>query len=275
LLSYLKLYRLDVALLSFFSYIVGSQIAHAFSAREAVIALGVALVSMNFVYSFNSWSDWQIDAINKTARPIPSGAVSPRNALRYSLVLLALAVLCPLLVFRSWFTLGLFLLLPTLGLLYSAPLFCFKRNLVAAVVTTSMILVIPITLGFFMNSSDTAHVGFFIGLFLFCLACIPLKDIEDVAGDVEGHCDNWLHTLGPKRLFLSSAAALLIDGLFVWCVTLNGELKLYLYVFIGTALVLVGLFAAMPRRRHRLYQTIIRAIIVEGVGIFWWLKLQR
>lgn len=273
MLRYLKLYRLDAGLLAFLSYVVGSVIAHDLAVGDVFIALGVSLVSMNFVYSFNSWSDWKIDRINKPARPIASGRISPRSALIYSLALLALALIYPLFVYRSWFTLLLFLLLPVLGLLYSVEPIRLKKNLATGVLTTSLILIIPIVLGFSMSSSDTGNAMFFVGLFAFCLSVVPLKDIEDVAGDACGGCDNWLQKLGRRRLLLFSAIGLGADGILAYVVAMDPLLRACLLAFIGSALALVGLFSLVPRRIGRLYRTIILVVIAEGAAAFLLLRL--
>lgn len=272
-LNYLRLYRPDAALLAFFSYVVGSHLAGGLTADDALVALAVSLLSMNFIYTFNSWADWKIDRINKPTRPIPSGKISPGRALIYSLVLLALSIIYPLVLFRSLWTLALFLLLPLLGLLYSLPPVRLKRHFVTAIITTSLILVIPIMLGYFMHSSDLAAAPFFAALFGFCLSVIPLKDIEDVEGDQEGQCDNWLAKLGSRKLLGFCLTGLAADAVLIALIPLHGSFKLFLFAFVAGAMIAIIIFAALRIDLNKLYRTIIRIVIVEGVVLFVLLRL--
>lgn len=284
--AYLRLYRLDVVLLSFFSVLVGAQMAGAFDPSDALLALFVAFAPMNFVYSFNAWSDWRIDAINKPGRPIPSGQVSPRGALVYAGVLAALSVGLPLAfqlgglvypagAYRPPVALALLLAIPGLGWAYSGRPARLKRFPPAATLVTSLILVLPMTIGYALSRPAAAtpppwqtDALFFAGLLLFCLAVIPLKDIEDEEGDVAEECGNWAARLGSGRLLLLSAAGLTLDLLLYALLPLRPLQQIFLFAFAGAALALVLLFRLAPLPRHRLYKTIIRAVILLGVLLF-------
>lgn len=272
-MSYLELYRYDAAIISFLSYMVGAKIAGDLTVQDVGIALAVSLVSFNFIYSFNSWSDWKIDRVNKPHRPIPSGKIKPRQALAYSLVLLALSLLYPIWVFEDALTLALFLMLPVLGTIYSMRPFRLKAYAVTATPVTSAILVIPITLGYFMNSSDPGIIPFFVLLFVYCLSTIPLKDIEDVEGDAGDGCQNAYMVLGRKGLFAYAIAMLVVNLLLTLVFALPTELKIYLYVFIVSTMFTIGFFALAGRNLKTLYGAIIRVVMVEGLALFVVLSL--
>ena len=103
LLGLLRLYRLDAFLIFLLVYLLGVVAAGGMLSplREFLVALLVSGVSFNFVYSFNSWADADIDAINKPHRPIPSGVVSRPQALAYSLFLLGASLAYPFILFGS------------------------------------------------------------------------------------------------------------------------------------------------------------------------------
>jgi len=266
-INYLKLYRLDVASISFFSYLVGAQLANNLNLQNTAIGLAISLISTNFVYSFNSWADWEIDKTNKPHRPIPSGKLEPKSAFIYSMVLLALSTLYPFLVFKSYFTLVLFLLLPLLGLLYSAHPVRLKRYFILAVLTTSTILIIPILLGYYMNASGTSNLSFFVALFIFCLAVIPLKDIEDIKGDTQHRCQNWYDKLGENRLLSFSLGGLFFD-LLLAVIFINMLLRTLLTVFVISTIVVILAFAQSKRNINGLYRTIVSMVVIEGIIAF-------
>ncbi|MEJ2659084.1 MAG: UbiA family prenyltransferase, partial [Desulfobacterales bacterium] len=75
MLSYIRLCRIDVALIAFISYLFGAELAGGTDWYDIVVALLVTMISTNFIYSFNSWTDREIDRISKPYRPIPSGKI--------------------------------------------------------------------------------------------------------------------------------------------------------------------------------------------------------
>lgn len=271
--NYLSLHRLDVALISFFSYLVGSRLAGSFNSLEVVIGLAVSLISFNFIYSFNSWSDWRNDEVNKPSRPIPAGRVKPRQAFIYSMILLALAFAYPIFVYRSSLTLFLFWLLPILGLLYSAKPIYLKKYSFLAILTISLILIIPLLLGYFMNAVDFKLVPFFLILFIFCLTIIPLKDIEDAKGDKKAGIKSLLLVVGQKKLLFFSLIGLTINFCLTILVNLDWPLKPFLLILIAATIGLILIFQFLSLNLKKLYQTIIWLVVLLGMAFFLFLTV--
>lgn len=272
MISYLQLCRSDVALIAFFSYLVGAELAGGTDLYDVIIALAVTLISTNFIYSFNSWTDWEIDRVSKAYRPIPCGKIKPAQALIYSLALLILSVVYPLFVYKSYFTLSLFLLLPVLGLLYSARPIRLRRYPFAATVTISMGLITPIMLGYFMNTSDTCLIPFFVVLFLFCLSVIPLKKIEEVDEDeISGYRN--LYSKFGLMILLWPIGGLSLVLFLVLFFSAENLLKIYMLVITISSMVCILLFGVFREKLYQLYQTIIYIVVVEGVIFYLILKL--
>jgi len=272
MISYLQLCRSDAALIAFFSYLVGSELAGGSDLYDVIIALSVTLISTNFIYSFNSWTDREIDRVSKAYRPIPCGKIKPAQALIYSLVLLILSIVYPFFVYKSYVTLSLFLLLPALGLLYSARPIRLRRYMFAATVTISMGLITPIMLGYFMNSSDTCLIPFFVVLFLFCLSVVPLKKIEEVDEDERSGYHNLYSRFGIMFLIWPLGGLLLVLVLLLFWAT-EYLLKTYLLVITISSMVCILLFGVFREKLYQLYQTIIYIVIVEGVIFYLILML--
>jgi 4-hydroxybenzoate polyprenyltransferase len=264
--------RGDVALIAFFSYLVGAEMAGGTDLYDVIIALAVTLISTNFIYSFNSWTDRGIDQVNKAYRPIPSGKIKPAQALIYSFVLFILSIVYPFIVYQSYITLSLFLLLPVLGLLYSARPIRLRRYAFAATVTISLGLITPIMLGYFMNTSDTYLTPFFVVLFMFCLSVVPLKKIEEKDEDERRGCYNLYSRFGIMILIWPLGGLSLVLLLLLFCTT-GYLLKTYMLVITVSSMFCILFFLVFRERLYQLYQTIIYIVIVEGVIFYLILML--
>jgi 4-hydroxybenzoate polyprenyltransferase len=272
MLSYVQLCRIDAALIAFFSYLVGAKLAGGAHGYDIVIAMAVTLISTNFIYSFNSWTDRELDRISKPNRPIPSGKINPPHALIYSIVLLILSFVYPLFVYKSYVTLFLFFLLPILGLLYSARPIRLRRYPIPATLTISLGLVTPIMLGYFMKQSDTDMISFFVGLFLFCLSVVPLKKIEEVEEDKENGYRNLYSEFG-LLLLIWPLCGLSLILLMVYFFDFGNILEAYVLILTISSIACILVFRIFKEKLHLLYQTIIYTVIIEGVVFYLALKL--
>ena len=265
--SYIQLCRIDAALIAFFSYLVGAELAGGTHWYDIVIAIAVTLISTNFIYSFNSWTDREIDKISKPNRPIPSGKIKPSHALIYSVMLLILSFVYPLFVYKSYLTLFLFFLLPILGLLYSAKPIRLRRYPIPATFTISLGLITPIMLGYFMKQYDTDMISFFAVLFLFCLSVVPLKKIEEVEEDRKTGYSN-LYSKWGLLLLIWPLFGLLLELILIFCFNIGNILKTYLFILIISSIVCILLFSMFKNKLNLLYQSIIYIVIIE-IGIFY------
>ena len=267
MLSYFRLCRIDAALIAFFSYLVGAELAGGTQWSDVVIAIAVTLISTNFIYSFNSWTDRELDRISKPNRPIPSEKIKPFHALIYSIVLLMFSFVYPLFVYKSYLTLSLFFLLPVLGLVYSARPIRLRRYPIPATFTISLGLVTPIMLGYFMKQSDTDLIPFFAGLFLFCLSVVPLKKIEEVEEDRQTGYNN-LYSKWGLLLLIWPLSGLLLELILIFCFDFGNVLKTYLFILTISSIACILLFSMFKNKLYLLYQSIIYIAIIE-IGIFY------
>jgi len=159
---------------------VGAFVAGGLGATTAVAAaVGATVLAVAAGNTINDYFDREIDRINQPDRPIPSGAVTPREALGLSVVLFAVAV-----VFA--------LTLPVLSLAIAVV------NLFALVAYTELFKGLPgignVVVGYLGGSTflfGAAAVGTIPEsvVVLFALAALStvarevVKDVEDVAGD--------------------------------------------------------------------------------------------
>lgn len=274
-LAYGQLFRIDAALIAFFSYLAGAGLAGAGTVgyQDVSLAGAVTLISTNFIYSLNSWADREIDSIDKPGRPIPSGRVTPKDALIYAGILLILSSGYPFWVYRSFWTLCLFLLLPLLGLIYSIKPVRTRDNPYLAVLTISTGLVIPIMLGYFMNNRDFTEVGFFIVLFLFCLGVVPLKQIEEVEPDELRGAHNLYLRFGKRILYFSLGGMLLVLLLAIF-LEMSISLKILISLFAISVIGCIFFYLGQKKNVRTLYQHCINTIVAEGVIFFLIMRIK-
>ena len=70
-----------------FAAIIGILIAKGFAVETAVLIFLAVFLITGAGNVVNDYYDRKIDAVNRPKRPIPSGRISPKSALNYSLVL--------------------------------------------------------------------------------------------------------------------------------------------------------------------------------------------
>jgi|ETNmetMinimDraft_26_1059896.scaffolds.fasta_scaffold63403_1 4-hydroxybenzoate polyprenyltransferase len=258
--DYMRLTRLDVTLIAFFSYLIGGKLVSPLKIEDGFVAAAIAFISTNSIYSLNAWADRDIDRVNSPDRPVASGRIPAAHALRYALVMLVLSVTYPWFIATSYIALGLFLLLPLLGVLYSVPQVYLKRNAPAAVLVTSTGLLVPILLGYVMHGGSGANAAFFVMLYVFCLSVVPLKDITDVDGDTRAGIDNLYHRYG-RRLLIVCLLGLTVDAVLLSLLPLRTDLKVFMGVLIMSSSLSVIVYG---NKLNRLYAAIIRLTVFAG-----------
>ncbi|RQH03528.1 geranylgeranylglycerol-phosphate geranylgeranyltransferase [Natrarchaeobius oligotrophus] len=205
------------------AFVAGGVGAFPLEVAAAVGATGLAVGAGNAI---NDYFDREIDRINRPDRAIPRGAVSPRGALIFSVVLFAAAV-------------GLALLLPALAVAIAVV------NLIALVAYTEFFKGLPglgnalvaylVGSTFLFGAAAVGEVG--PAVVLFVLAAIAtvtreiVKDVEDIDGDREEGLNTLPIAIGERRA-LEVAAGLLVVGVIASPIP-------YLLGYFGVAYLLV------------------------------------
>ncbi|WP_394743055.1 geranylgeranylglycerol-phosphate geranylgeranyltransferase [Natronococcus roseus] len=183
------------------AFVAGGVTSHPLEVTAAVAATGLAVGAGNAI---NDYFDREIDRINQPERAIPRGAVSPRGALAFSVVLFAGAI-------------GLALVLPWLAIAIAV------INLLALVAYTELFKGLPglgnalvaylVGSTFLFGAAAVGEVG--PAAVLFVLAGVAtltreiIKDVEDLEGDREEGLNTLPIAIG-ERPALAVATALLI-----------------------------------------------------------------
>jgi geranylgeranylglycerol-phosphate geranylgeranyltransferase len=154
--------------------------------------------------SINDYFDHKIDAINKPERPIPSGRISLKKALIYSIFLFVLGIVLAFLIN---------LLLGMIALLSSILMIFYARDLKTKCLIGNLSISFLTGLCFVFGgiAVDQITVSIYLGgfAFLMTMAREIVKDMEDVEGDkLEGA--NTLPILHGMRISSILAATFMI-----------------------------------------------------------------
>ncbi|MBU2488853.1 MAG: UbiA family prenyltransferase [Proteobacteria bacterium] len=267
-LPYLRLFRADAAIIAFFSFLYGAELAGGAGWRELLAALLVTGVSANFCYTYNSWTDREADRINKPGRPIPAGQVPPGRALALARALLAGSLVYPFFLSETWETLALYLLIPLLGWSYSSPWVRLKNHPPFSILAISMGLTIPLVLGYIILSPSMSRTGLFLCVFIFCTSVVPLKDIGDEAGDIRAGEVN-LHQRYGKHLPVFTLTGLAVVILAALALDEPLLIRGGMILLAISGLVVVGGYVSPLKVPGNPYTLAIR--LVEGLSVGGWL----
>lgn len=181
--AYLQLIRPVNSLMMGFAVIVGYIVA-----SKGVLNISPSLLVLGFLTAFflssssmvlNDYFDREVDAINNPLKPIPSGKVSPKNALYFAVFLAFLGILSAYLINVLCLTIALIS-----GIVSTAYNGYFKKTGFLGNLLVSLCVAIPFIFGAAMLNDIPLHVLiFFTMVFLANTGREITKGIVDVVGD--------------------------------------------------------------------------------------------
>ena len=186
-----------------FAAIIGILIAKGFAVETAVLIFLAVFLITGAGNVVNDYYDRKIDAVNRPKRPIPSGRISSKSALNYSLVLFVAGCLLAGLVNQICFL---------VAALNSAILFFYARNLKTTPLAGNLCVAYLTGSTFLFGGATTGQVGLlanqvpFLLSFLATMSREIAKDIEDMEGDRMGGAKT-LPILAGEKLSAILAAA--------------------------------------------------------------------
>jgi 4-hydroxybenzoate polyprenyltransferase len=173
-----RLYRTDVPVIVFLGTFAGRVFTTGFAVSVIYEALFLALFPYNFVYTLNAITDVKEDSINKPLRPIPSGLISPKEAI-YWLVFLTVVSVGGISLIYSGIELFLAYLIIFLGFSYSLPPLSLKKRGLIAPLITGWGVMHPL----FITGGSELFL-FSISIMCHSIGTTSLKDLSDDKGDI-------------------------------------------------------------------------------------------
>ncbi|MDD3128484.1 MAG: UbiA family prenyltransferase [Candidatus Methanomethylophilaceae archaeon] len=263
---YLRLFRLGNAVIGFIGVIAGAFVAEGLGIGSYWLNIAIAcLVVVAVMAGGNSVNDYVDRDIDRTAhpeRPVPSGEIAPRSALRVGLASLVLACMISVLMGSLLLT-GIVVVACALMISYEMVLKQrgFIGNLTIGVLTGMVFLFGGAVVG---NMTDVAV--FAVMAFLATTGREVAKDIEDMEGD-EGR-NTLPMSIGERNAAFVSAAFFIAGPLLSLWPFLDGGLgALYLTVLLADAMFIYAarLVFRDPHKAQKTAKTAMFAALVAFV----------
>lgn len=176
---YIEILRPGNALMAVIAILLMAVISGKFT-FEVLMAAVVVFLLTGAGNSINDYFDHKIDAINKPQRPIPSGRISHKKALIYSILLFVIGIS---IAFAINLLLGIIAFLSSLLMIY------YARDLKTKCIIGNMSISFLTGLCFVFGgiAVDQIMVSVYLGFyaFLMTMAREIVKDMEDQEGDKE------------------------------------------------------------------------------------------
>lgn len=272
LINYLKLCRQDVAIGTFIMYLTGVLLAkNSLNPFDFLGAFLVSYVSFNFIYSYNQYADYKIDKINKPERPIPSGKISPKNALIYSTFLGIFSVIYPFLISDNLLTFSILLYFPLFGFLYSFRKIYLKKIPFFASILTSTGIFLSIYSGYTQNMDFFNFKREFVMIWIMLTIVILFKDFEDFEGDTANNVNNIHKYISYNRLSTVFFAGLTVNFGILYYFTFP-VITFYIFAVANLLLgiiIVIGLFK--DSFKHKTYFYLTKFLVIGILSYFLFL----
>jgi len=180
MLAYLEILRPFNGLMSVFAVFVAAMLVNFFIPYQLLLAFLVVFLVSGAGMVINDYFDYTIDKINRPKRPIPSGKISRKTALTYSMVLFLIANFIAL--FLNFYMFVLVVFNTIVSIVYSWKL--KKILLVGNFVVSWLVASIFIFGSLFRGITATILILFLIA-FSSNTGREIAKSIEDIKGDVK------------------------------------------------------------------------------------------
>lgn len=255
IIIYLRLTRFHNNLITAFSVLVGAAVSGRVLSGERVV---FACISALFIAAggnvINDFFDIEIDRINKPARPLPRGEISPGSALVFSILLFLTGLFLSIWV-RP---LACLFALVACGLLVAYS-YALKRTLILGNLTVCVVAALTFIYGGIATEDFRLSLIPAVFALLFHLGREILKDMEDIEGDSSADATTLPIKLGVE--FSANMCTLVFASLIV-LTTLPYFFHIFsllylLIVVLGVDMVLVYVIRSLwkdhsPRNLHRL-----------------------
>ena len=192
---YLQILRPSVCALSIIVLIAASIVAGTLFNLLIIPALIVVFLITAAGNVINDYFDYKIDKINAPSRPIQSGHITRKTALRYYVILSLVGLAFSLLVGIMFFAIALFNVI--VSGFYASSL--KKTALLGNAAVSWLAASIFLASGLISQNISTTILFLFLISFLGTMAREIIKDIEDIKGDLAEHAHTLPIIIGEAR----------------------------------------------------------------------------
>ncbi len=268
ILGFINLYRLDIAFITVLLYLFGSFFVIGFKSFNVInflMSFLISFVSVNFIYSLNSWFDADIDKINKPTRPIPAGIITKKEAYIYSICLLLVSIVYPIFFINISNFILLVYIFPIIGILYSNKIFSFKKNKYLALFAITFSLVMVFAISFLINGGiiNNNFILTTISFWFLTIAIVIFKDLSDIEGDKKYGSENWFVVLSKNKVLAISFIFILLSFIFSFFMD-NIFIKIITIIQLSSILFLLFIFSIFKINFDKFYNSLLKFLIING-----------
>jgi len=209
-LNYLKLYRIDVFIITSITTVCGEYLTRGtVNLNTLYNVLFISGVLYNYVYVLNALTDIEADRINKPDRPLPSGKISFKAALIYLSIIAVFSILGAIFLYDG-FHRNMVIMVLIIGGIYSAPPMALKNIPIIAQFITGWGIVHPI----FITGEFKIVIFPAVILTLYAMGTTLLKDLSDIEGDKRAGRNVVTNFISIKNLLIVSMLMTFSASLF-------------------------------------------------------------
>ena len=268
ILGFINLYRLDIAFITVLLYLFGSFFVIGFKSFNVInflMSFLISFVSVNFIYSLNSWFDADIDKINKPTRPIPAGIITKKEAYIYSICLLLVSIVYPIFFINISNFILLVYIFPIIGILYSNKIFSFKKNKYLALFAITFSLVMVFAISFLINGGiiNNNFILTTISFWFLTIAIVIFKDLSDIEGDKKYGSENWFVVLSKNKVLTISFIFILLSFILSFFMD-NIFIKIITIIQLSSILFLLFIFSIFKISFDKFYNSLLKFLIING-----------
>ena len=193
--------------------------------------IAAALAVLLITVSTNAWNDYldiEIDRINKPGRPLPSGTISPKGALIFSIVGSALS-----LVMATFINLPAFLIVLGSNLLLYLYSWKLKCTVLLGNVTVATIIGLCFVFGGVAAGAVSPTLMLAATVFMAMIGREILKTMADYQGDFSQQCHTISTALGKKTARLFMILFMVLTAVLMLATYFTDQYKpVYLYLVV-------------------------------------------
>ena len=210
MLAYLKILRPINGLMSVFAVFIAAMLVGFPISMELLLAFIVVFLVSSAGMVINDYFDYDIDRVNRPKRPLPSGKISKKGALVYSILLFLIANVVAF--YLNIYMFGLAILNTFIAFVYSWKI---KKVLLFGNILVSWLVASTFFFGSLLNESiEVIIIMLFMLSFSANMAREITKSIEDMKGDKKAKANTLPIVAGKNFSYLIACAFVIFSIVF-------------------------------------------------------------
>ena len=242
--SYIEILRPGNTVMASIAVLLMAIVSHVYNVEILIGAIAVCIAT-GAGNTINDYYDYEIDKINKPERPIPSGRISLKNALYYSLILFLIATILGFYI--STYNGVVVIICSIIMIIYA---YDFKRRCLIGNITVSLLTGLTFVFGGLITNDIT--VSLLLGLFAFLMTLSReiVKDCEDVEGDIKENARTLPIVYGKNTALKIAFIINILTCLLTPILYIQGIFSVYYMIVVLIAVIIFIYCGVLTLKNH-------------------------